>query len=205
MIVFTPIDLPKIEPDNWDVFWDIWNKHSASLIKTKMNTTMSLTPVGASGLWIGLDIVKKTPVVEPTWRAPFFDIKDSLPNLYNTLNTSIPDAKLIRLVQSQISFAAHTDDNKQVWPLRAYFYYTSENPQWYFTKPNDIGGERIYARLPSDTNWFAYNDHDCWHGTDFDPVNKKILLQVFGYGYYNTPTELLNKSIAKYKNYIINF
>ena len=34
MIVYTPIDLPKIEPDNWDVFWDIWNGflHSSSIV-----------------------------------------------------------------------------------------------------------------------------------------------------------------------------
>lgn len=205
MIVFTPIDLPKIEPDNWEVFWEIWNKHSASLVKTKMNTKYSLTPVGASDLWIGLDIIKKTQI-EPSWRAPFFDIKDLLPNLYNTLNINLPGAKLIRLVQSQTSFASHTDDNMQVWPLRAYLHYTSDKPQWYFTKPNDMEGQRTYATLPEDTNWFAYNDRNSWHGTDFDPYNKKILLQVFGYATpYNTPSDLLNRSIEKYKNYTINF
>lgn len=201
MIIFTPIDLPKIEPDNWHVFWDIWDNHAKPMVKTRMNTKLSLTPVGASDLWIGLDIIKKTSF-SPSWSAPFFDIKDALPNLYDTLKSIIPSATLIRLVQSQTSFASHTDDNMQVWPLRAYLHYTSKKSQWYFTKPNDMNGARTYATLPPDTNWFAYNDRDAWHGTDFDPDNKKILLQVFG---YYAGKDLIERSINKYKKHTVNF
>jgi hypothetical protein len=179
MIVYTPIDLPKIEPDNWDVFWDVWNTHRNYLVKTKMNTSISLTPVGISDMWLGLDIFKKTTGYA-SWQAPFFDIKQSLPNMYNSLVTLFPNATIIRLVQSQKNVEAHTDDNRNVWHIRAYLHYTSSKSQWYFTKPHDAGGNRTYIDLPEETNWFAYNDLNAWHGTDFDPDNKKILLQVFG-------------------------
>jgi hypothetical protein len=200
MIVYTPIDLPKIEPDNWDVFWDVWNTHRDYLVKTKMNTSISLTPVGISDMWLGLDIFKKTTGYA-SWQAPFFDIKQSLPNMYNSLVTLFPNATIIRLVQSQKNVEAHTDDNRNVWHIRAYLHYTSSKSQWYFTKPHDAGGNRTYIDLPEETNWFAYNDLNAWHGTDFDPDNKKILLQVFGS--YISPS-LIEPSINKYKNYTIN-
>jgi hypothetical protein len=200
MIVYTPIDLPKIEPDNWDVFWDVLNTHRDYLVKTKMNTSISLTPVGISDMWLGLDIFKKTTGYA-SWQAPFFDIKQSLPNMYNSLVTLFPNATIIRLVQSQKNVEAHTDDNRNVWHIRAYLHYTSSKSQWYFTKPHDAGGNRTYIDLPEETNWFAYNDLNAWHGTDFDPDNKKILLQVFGS--YISPS-LIEPSINKYKNYTIN-
>ena len=201
MIIYTPIDLPKIEPDNWEVFWDIWNKHKNYLVKTKSNTSLSLTPIGASDLWLGLDILKKITAYT-TWQAPFFDIKHSLPNMYNSLITLFPNATNIRLVESQKNVGAHTDDNRNVWHIRAYLHYTSSKSQWYFTKPLDADGNRTYIDLPDETNWFAYNDLNAWHGTDFDPDNKKILLQVFG-SYISPP--LIAPSIDKYKNYTINF
>jgi hypothetical protein len=201
MIIYTPIDLPKIEPDNWEVFWDIWNTHQNYLVKTKNNTSLSKAPIGADDLWLGLDILKKTTVYL-AWQAPFFDIKHLLPNMYNSLVTLFPYASAIRLVQSQKNVMAHTDDNRNVWYIRAYLHYTSSKSQWYFTKPHDSGGNRTYIDLPEETNWFAYNDLNCWHGTDFDPDNKKILLQVFG---NHTPPSLIEQSINKYKNYTIDF
>lgn len=201
MIIYTPIDLPKIEPDNWEVFWDIWNKHRNYLVKTKSNTSLSLTPVGATDLWLGLDILKKTTGYA-AWQAPFFDIKDSLPNMYNSLVTLFPYAAAIRLVQSQKNVGAHTDDNKNVWHIRAYLHYTSSKSQWYFTKPYYASGDRTYIDLPDETNWFAYNDLNAWHGTDFDSDNKKILLQVFcNY----IPLSLIEQSIHKYNTYTIDF
>ena len=199
MILYTPIDLPKIEPDNWDVFWDIWNTHSDYAIKTKSNTHLSATPLGSTDIWLGLDIFKKN-ILSTSWQVPFFDIKYLLPNMYSSLMTILPNAGVIRLIQSQKDVGAHTDDNRNVWHLRSYLYYTSSKSQWYFTKPNDSQGDRTYITLPTTTNWFAYNDKHCWHGTDFDPNHKKILLQVF---FNPLMPNLLEQSMDKYKDYVI--
>jgi len=202
MIVYTPIDLPKIEPDNWDVFWDIWNIHKDYLVKTKMNTSISLAPGGTRDIWLGLDIFKKHNNFSfCAYDAPFVDIKELLPNMYNTMVSMLPNIITIRLVQSQKSINAHTDNNRNNWELRAYLHYTSSQSQWYFTKPYDALGERTYINLPIETNWFAYNDYNCWHGTDFDSENKKILVQVFC---SKVPTDLITQSIDKYKNYTID-
>jgi len=199
MIIYTPIDLPKIEPDNWEVFWDIWNKHQNYLVKTKNNTSLSLTPIGATDVWLGLDIIKNSNRYT-SWEAPFFDIKDVLPNMYNSLITILPNCT-IRLVQSQKDINAHTDDNLNIWHLRAYLHYTSSKSQWYFTKPYDMQGDRTYIEIPETTNWFSYNDKHCWHGTDFDLDNKKILLQVF---FRSVPAKLIQQSIEKYRDYTID-
>jgi hypothetical protein len=40
MIIATPLDIPKLEPDNWTTFWDIWNTHADLLIKKYLNESI---------------------------------------------------------------------------------------------------------------------------------------------------------------------
>lgn len=203
MLIFTPADLPKIEPDNWDVFWDIWTRENKNLIKVKKNTDISGTPIGTVGAWKGFDIYKKTnyPL---SWEAPFVDIKEALPKMYEAVLSVSDFIYCARLVQSQDSFAPHTDNDVDRWSLRAFLHTTSTEPQWYFTKPFDTEGERTYIKMPLDSNWFMYNDKYCWHGTDFDINHKKILLQIFCPQCPKINKLLLN-SVEKYKNYTIEY
>jgi hypothetical protein len=202
MIVYTPLDLPKIEPDNWDVFWDIWNTHSSSLTKIKSNGDHSDSPVGRNDVWQGLDIYINSERLY-VWQAPFYDIKEKLPKLYNTI-TSLPinNIRRVRLVSSKLQVDPHTDDNKDIWVARAYFHYTAPNEQWYFTRPGDYHGKRTYITLAPETNWFTYNDKYCWHATDYDSQYPKILLQVFA---SSLPKELVDASIEKYKENTIRY
>lgn len=89
-----------------------------------------------------------------------------------------------------------------MWVARAYLHYTAPVEQWFFTKPGDFYGDRSYITLPSETNWFTYNDKYCWHATDYDPAYPKILLQVYAFG---LSKELVSKSIEKYKDYTITY
>lgn len=202
MLVFTPIDLPKIEPDNWVVFWKIWNSFSKPLTKVKMNHEYSTAPIGNVGLWVGLDLYKKVNYAIP-WEAPFFDIQHFLPDMHDTIKSLGPNLIRARIVQSQFPVHSHSDDNIDVWNVRAFLHGKDPHKQWYFTRPNDRLGERTYIDMPTDTNWFMYNDKYCWHGTDFYPDNKKILLQLYFIG--NPPDELITRSAEKYKDYTIEF
>lgn len=202
MLIFTPVDLPKIEPDDWDIFWDIWNTHSAPLIKVNQNTEFSDAPIGTSEIWTGLDIYKKYNNVMP-YTAPFFDIKELLPNMYSQLLTHASNLYRVRLLQSQVSIKSHTDNNTERWNLRAFLQNSEAYTQWYFTKPHESQGERTYIKMPQDTNWFMYNDKHCWHGTDYDPDDKKILLQAYYFG--SLSDELLSRSTAKYKEYTLEY
>lgn len=195
MTIFVPADLPIVEPDNWDIFWDIWHSHSRPLVKKYMNP-LSKTRLETDDVWIGLDIFKKNIIT--AYDAPFFDISKFLPKLYFFISTFDSLCFRIRLCQSLCPIGAHTDDNLDNWKLRAYFYYTDSNQQWYFTKPHDAHGHRRYISMPQETNWFLYNDKKVWHGTDYVKAHKKILLQVYSYNRFN---DLSERSILKFPSY----
>lgn len=203
MIIFTPVDLPIIEPDDWDKFWEIWNAHSSRMKKINASHDASTADIGRDDLWIGLDIFKRYDI-PLSWVAPYFDIKYALPKLYaQILNTGLA-VHTVRLIQSQKPFFSHTDEDKDKWEIRAFFHHPSEVQQWYFTKPFDVDGERTYINMPKSTNWFMYNDKHAWHGTDFTEDKKKILLQFFA---FRTPAfdELLSKSINAYKSFTLEY
>ena len=203
MIIFTPADLPKIEPDNWDIFRDIWDKNADWLVKEKQSHTMSMSPIGQSNIWVGLDIYKKYHG-QTLWNAPYYDIRERLPIMFNAIESICPFIYRARVLQSKTNIIAHTDDNTDRWNIRALLYPPDAKSQWYFTRPNDPMGERTYINMPDDTNWFVYNDKHAWHGTDYNPENKKILLQLFLFNSL-TINELMEKSKTKYSEYIIEF
>ena len=201
MIVYTPLDLPKLEPDNWDTFWNIWDTHSNYAVKKMMNLPNSKMPVGSSEVWRGLDIFKR-PAGRTSWECPYFDISSDLPLMYESIiQLNIKTLYRVRLLQSLTDIAAHTDDNTDQWKIRGLLYYTDSKPQWYFTRPNS--SEKIYATLPSNVQWFGYNDKHAWHGTDFNSEHKKILIQL----YFSRPIDeaIVQSNIETYKNYIIEY
>ena len=203
MIVSTPLDLPKIQPDSWDKFWDIWNKYAEPLVKVGMNTATSPAPVGSVSVWHGLDIFKQ-PYGYTYWSAPYYDTSSILPNFHEAiLGAGFGRLFRVRVLMSHLNVTSHTDDNADKWQARAFLHYTSDKQQWYFTRPGDAKGERTYLSMPEDTNWFTYNDKFCWHGTDFDPNHKKVLLQI--YSGDGVSPDLLERSLEKYKDYTISY
>ena len=198
MIIATPLDIPRIEPDNWEVFWKIWQQESRYAVKVKTNVDTSLSPVGQDDLWTALDIYRRHDL-KTIWEVPYYNIKDDLPIMYNTiLNLPFKYVQSARLLISQKDILAHTDDDRNKWSVRAILHCNDPDPQWYFTQPG--GTDRKFFNLPADTNWFAYNDHHCWHGSVFNNQYPKLLLQVFTFG---DDTTIINNSINKYKNYTI--
>lgn len=201
MIVYTPLDLPRLEPDNWDTFWNIWNTHSDFAIKKSMNLTTSKTPVGSNEVWRGLDIFKK-PTGRTSWECPYFDISSDLPVMHKSIDQlNIKTLYRVRLLQSLIDIDAHTDDNTDQWKIRGLLHYTDTKSQWYFTRPE--GKERTYASLPSNVQWFGYNDKHAWHGTDYNPEHTKILIQL--YFRESIDETVLQSNIETYKDYIIEY
>jgi hypothetical protein len=201
MIVYTPLDLPKLEPDNWDTFWNIWNTYSDFAIKKSTNLITSKAPVGTNEVWRGLDIFTK-PIGRTAWECPYVDISSDLPLMYESISQlNIKTLYRVRLLQSLVKVDAHTDDNADQWNIRGFLHYTDTRPQWYFTRPN--GGEKTYATLPSNVQWFAYNDKHALHGTDFNPDHKKILIQLYFRG--SIDETMLQSNIETYKDFTIEY
>jgi hypothetical protein len=201
MIVYTPLNLPRLEPDDWNVFWNIWNTHSDFPIKTSMNLVTSTTPLGPNKVWRSLDIFKKgTSGVSYT--CPYIDISTILPSMYNSiLQLNIKTLYRVRLLQSLTDVEPHTDDNTDRWKIRGFLHYTDTKSQWYFTRPND--SVRTYAQLPPNVQWFSYNDRCAWHGTDYNSEHKKILIQLYFYG--SIDETILQTNIETYKDYTIEY
>jgi hypothetical protein len=200
MIVYTPLNLPKLEPDNWEVFWNIWNTHSDVLVKKSVNIVNSRSPVGSNNVWVGLDIFSKWNL-KVSWDCPYYDISNDLPVMRESIDRlNLKTLYRVRLIQSMVDVEAHTDNNTDRWNIRGYLHYTSTQPQWYFTKPRDT--IKTYSTMPNDLQWFGYNDKYAWHGSDYDPNHKKILIQLF---FLENVNNLIQDNINVYKEYTIEY
>lgn len=200
MIVATPLDLPVIAPDNWEVFWSIWNREAKNAVKVRKNTDYSNAILGQDNLWSALDIYK-THDLDLSWQVPFYDIKEELPMMHQAIvDLPFKYVHRVRILNSLQDIDPHTDDGQDKWAVRALLHCNDTEPQWYFTKPGSISEKKFFS-LPSNTNWFAYNDKHCWHGSIFKTEYPKLIIQVFMFGKDNP---IINSSISKYKDYTID-
>lgn len=203
MIVATPLNLPALVPDDWSVFWNIWNNYGKPIVKTQQNHKGSYSKIGDTDVWKGLDIYKNN-LFRSAWTAPYYDIREELPLMYQmvTKNPVLSLVTGVRVVESLGTIPPHTDDNIDRWNVRAMLHYTDPNPQWFFTKPNDMKNIS-FLTLPASTNWFAYNDKHTWHGSKYNPDHPKLLIQFFGVGFKGN--QFLEKSAEMYKEYTISY
>jgi len=206
MIIATPLDIPSIVPDDWDVFWEIWNKNADNLVKTYFIPQHPLirpapnnSMLGRNNIWIGMDIYQTSLSEKRTlWSSPYVDIRDKLPKMYQQcMELPFQHVSAIRIVKSLVDFPPHADDGRDTWRIRAMLYHPWDEQQWTFSLPNN--DKVIPLKLPKETNWFSYNDKNCWHGTTYNPDREKLLVIVDGY----IPKSLLEKSIEKYKDFTV--
>jgi len=206
MIIATPLDLPNLIVDDWDVFWKLWNKHADYFVKVRQNIATSKLKVGGESPWWGMDIYYNHIELQPAWDAPIVNIQKDLPMLYKQVSTlPFKGVYRVRLMMSISDIVPHTDDDADSWSVRYMFHYTDPYPQWFFTLPGGNEDTKQIFKLPEETNWFAYNDKYCWHGTTRNPIHPKILMQVFiplTYGKKHLP--LVQSSIEKYKDFTVS-
>lgn len=203
-LYYTPIKLPKIEPDNWDLFWEIWNTEADYVHKTTNPHEKSRLLLGNRTCWKGMEVYD--PDVVKTNRSiqlVSVDIRSRLPKMYESMQSLKPFFKNLSLIflESKFPIGAHTDKNLDNWMLRSFFYYPSPTPQWYFTKPDDTNGKRTYITVPEDTTWFAFNDSKAWHGTDYDEKYPKIVIKAYG----SLHDEVIQENLERYKDYTLSF
>lgn len=194
MIVATPLNLPKLQPDDWGKWWDVWREQAKPLTKKRQS------PNSQSGLHVGFDIYRHK-LFTPTYEAVFCDLESLYPSLYEqAINL---DAKLygVRFVMSHGDFPAHMDNAWPSWSIRSLFHCEDPNPQWYYTRKD--GTDKRWLTLPDETNWFSYLDGVIKHGTHYNEAHPKIILQVFCHATYSQA--ITEKSFGAYPAHTIEY
>jgi hypothetical protein len=171
-LLATPVDLPKVVPDDWDKWWHIWNTYAQPLKKK------TPTPNGMQGgQWVGFDVYRNS-LFKANYEAAEHDLSLSYPSLFNAIMGPLqPGVTGLRFVESRCAFPAHVDNFMPAWQLRCMFSCPNPSEQWYYTRLD--GTDERPLVLAEETNWFAYKDGALKHGTRYDPTKPKILLQVF--------------------------
>lgn len=193
MIVSTPIKFPALVPDDWDKWWDIWNKHAKPLVKT------GVSPNSESGLHFGFDVYK-VEQFKAVYTAEFVDLKELYPSLFSQIMSLPVTIHNVRFVRSLGHFPAHVDEMAPTWALRNMFHCDDPKPQWYYTSLD--GTYKKYLPLPENRNWWAYYDGYIKHGTIYREEYPKIIVQVFADS--EDVKRLAENSFSKFPDHLID-
>lgn len=170
MIISTPLNLPKLEPDDWDKFWNIWETNVSPLVK------VNPSPNKRSALHVGFDIFRE-PWFKPVYDAKHVYLDKIYPELYNSIMSLPVKIFCARFVSSRSDFPPHVDNFSPSWIIRSMFYTENNDYQWYYTDLDNNNPKKLVQ--PETTNWWAYKDGLAKHGTVYNQENPKILLQIF--------------------------
>lgn len=223
-VAWVPLDVPKIEPDDWELFWKLWNEKNADITRGLKETQF----------WKGLccylnpeiDHTKfnyKNTVIDD-WTAHF-------PKMFQQLYDCLPFHSIEKVVLwSNINeVTPHIDPDAVIYPwpdsLRVMIWDTNDGPtfwisRWpertvdYDPKPITVRTgaaygvsidripreKRTYVELPPETNTFVFNNGAFLHGADL--AKPKIIMAIKGRPKINEWLKVLEPSYKKYKDWI---
>ena len=195
MIIYTPLDIPKIEPNDWDEWWNVWNNYASPVQKTRANHNY----FHKSPPWKGFDLYRKNDVFKKLhiYEAPLApQVPVVLDLIEQVTKYCVFNPLLIRIAENLVPILPHSDYKTSCkYDFRSILWNTYPTPVWKF----DYKNETRDMILPEDTNSFYYLDHPVKHSTIYNALYSKGLLQVYG-SLKSTTAELLNKSTFKYKD-----
>lgn len=226
-IAALPLDLPRFELDSTDDFWRIWNKENELVNRQhidrgglgRINPNIDLVQ------WDGLALYEDPSLLgNAAWLTKLSkELGNSQPNYLKSIFENLPFVKIrsVRLWSANKPIPAHYDgnmpstiDGQMRFPAEIRIMLDDKNPTETFWlcsaekyKPSSStvvsAEDRMYVKLPYDTNTFCWNNEDFLHGADFDPQYRKILVVVKGWVDLDRLELLLDRSIAKYPDYVI--
>jgi len=223
-VPWLPLARPRVEPDDWDLFWKLWNEKQSD-ISRGLNETQ---------FWRGLccwlnpksdrSKFNYSNTVVDDWSHHF-------PRMFEQIRSYLPFTFLEKIVLwSNINeVTPHFDPDAQVspWPdsFRIMIWDSNDRPTFYmcrwpernenFNPPiitqrnkGSYGAgasriphnKRMYVNLPPDTNSFVFNNGAYLHGADL--AKPKIIMAVKGHCNKYTWLKSLEASREKYKDYI---
>lgn len=225
-IPWLPLDVPRIEPDNWDLFWQLWNEKSGIIGRAAKQEDQ---------MWKGLTIWTRPDVDTTKFNYAAENYEDwslHFPQMFEQIKNCVPWLALEKVVlwSNVNAIQPHFDPDYVIFPwpdsLRIMLWDTNEAPTFYMNKwpkrseefnPPPVtvrsGGtgyglgtitipqeQRMYVNLPKDTNAFVFNNGAFLHGADL--AKPKIIMAVKGRPNIYKWLRTLEASYEKYKDYI---
>lgn len=227
-VPWIPVDYPRIEPDNWDLFWKLWNEKHA---------VIGRPDIAGQNYWEGLCIWLH-PMIKPDQFNYSGTVVDDwsthFPKMFADINACVPWLNIEKIVlwSNVNEVHGHFDPDRLIYPfpdsLRIMLWDTNEQPTFYMTKWPDRTPEfnpplvtqrkgargygikphsrpidkRMYVNLPPDTNTFLFNNGAFIHGADL--AKPKIIMAIKGDLDITKLLRHLESSYNKYKDYIPN-
>ena len=203
-LYYTPLDLPKIEPKNWDKWWEVWNTHAAVISKNEKNHNDTY------GLWKGLDLYRDpymvpklraaglTGVHDPVYNSPYHYQSPVVIDLVHQVISHFPMHVIcIRVIENLDVVPPHSDESNPAPNVRSILWSDYTEPIWRF----DLEEKSLEMTLPEDTNSFYYLDYPLKHSAIYQPDKTKGVLVVYGVPMKDKFKEMTARSYLKYIDY----
>jgi hypothetical protein len=195
-VVSSPIQIPIIQPTDWEKWWDLWFKESASVQKISKNHNQYPAP------WRGFDIWVRDKIDAETttqYRAKNVNCPELFPSIFDNLDMFPINIDIVRVVSSMGHVAPHHDSPDESLSVRSLIYDNNIKSTFYYQANND----KIYQKLPPTTNTWMYWDHKLKHGTDYYFGHSKILITYFGTMKPDFSIAEFNKSAELFSEYVV--
>lgn len=202
-VPYLVVPVPRIEPDDWDLFWRLWEKFK---LGTKIyNNVWDSICIWANPNLSNHQLETEYPIIKQN---NIHDWSDHFPKMFQSISEAMPFTTIdkIFIASNAKEVPLHIDAIKKFhpWPnaLRIMLWDTNEKPTFYLAKwqdsmydcpiidsnkpaPNKLhyqqkvdDSDKIYVNLPDESNTFVYSNGEYLHGADL--AKPKIILIVWG-------------------------
>jgi hypothetical protein len=197
--VSVPIVFPKVVPNNWDIWNNVWEQNKKFVHKVTTTRNAGQVP------WIGFDIYVKsgvdaTDIVK--YKCKNINCPELFPSLFDNLEKLPIEVHVVRVLQSLSSVPAHQDfaSESGYHSVRSLLFDTNPKQTWWY---QDNNNNKHYLMLPKETNTWWYDDSKIKHGTDFNSQYKKQLIMYRGPAKTEYISNIILEGIAKYPDNVL--
>lgn len=174
VVLYTPLSMPRIEPNNWDEWWEVWNKYSGPSVK--MYKTHN--PFESTWKWLELyRFTESSPKLDNlVYDCPRCPETPVTLDLIRQIKESFPGVvRCIRVIENTSFVKFHSDTSEPSGQFRSLLWSTNQKLNWLLSKNAEI----FRPELPEDSNTFFYHDYHTKHCAPLYPNVSKGLIQIF--------------------------
>lgn len=200
-IPWLTVPVNRIEPDDWDVFWKLWEDRKHKSVKY-------------NEIWDNICIWSNPNLTEEQLKTEYpitpieriYDWSSYFPNMFKQINDAMPFLSIDKIVLASNvkEVPLHIDAVKKFYPwpnaMRVMLWDTNDRPTFYLSKwqremfdapviknnvpafnqhyYNEKTKDKIYVDLPKESNTFVYSNGEFLHGADL--AKPKIIMIIWG-------------------------